>query len=132
MKSYKKWSAEFRKASLKHTQRAQKMGWIKYPKQCNRCGQTEGIIHTHNEDYDVTFYTLEDVFNRFPISIEPHEIEKLKSVLEPLCWRCHMMHHSKRRNPKAVEGYFQQVQNGRQWPPVYRHDFAILRKDHNV
>ncbi len=132
MRKYKKWSAEFRKASLKHTQKAQKMGWIEYPKKCNRCGQTEGIIHTHNEDYDVTFYTLEEVFNRFPISIEPHEIEKLRSVLEPLCWRCHMMHHSIHRNKKAVEGYFQQVQNGRQWPPVYRHDFAILRKDHNV
>ena len=132
MKNYKKWSAQFRQASLKLTNKAKAMGWIPQPKTCNRCAQDKGIIHLHNEDYDVTFYTLEEVFNRFPVEITADEMQKVNSVLEPLCWRCHMMHHSKGRNPKAVEGYFKQVANGRQWPPVYRHDFAILKKDHNV
>jgi len=132
MNSYKKWSADFRRRSLKYTQQAQKMGWIPYPKKCNRCGQVHGIIHTHNEDYDVTFYTLDEVFNRFPISITSEELERLNMVLEPLCWRCHMMHHSKRRAPKAVKQYFQDVASGKQFPPVYKHDFNILKRDHNV
>jgi len=132
MKSYKGWSPEFRKASLKLTNKAKKMGWIPEPKECRRCGQDKGILHLHNEDYDVTFYTLEEVFNRFPISITQEEINKLNHVLEPICWRCHMMHHSKSRNPKAVELYFQEVNAGKQWPPVYRHDFTILNRDHGL
>ena len=132
MKQYKKWSAEFRRKSLKHTQRAQKLGWIPYPKQCNRCGQEKGIIHTHNEDYDVTFYTLEEVFSKQPIQITEQQLNNVNSVLEALCWRCHMMHHSVRRNPQAVKTYFQEVAFGKQYPPVYRHDFTILKKDHNV
>ncbi len=132
MKDYKKWSAEFRKESLKLTNKAKKMGWIQDPKECNRCKQDKGILHLHNEDYDVTYYTLRDVFNRFPIEISTKEIKKLEEVLEPLCWRCHMMHHSVRRNKQAVEGYFEEVKNGKQYPPVYRHDFTILNRDHNV
>ena len=31
------------------------------------------------------------------------DFSKVNSVLESLCWRCHMMHHSLRRNKKAVE-----------------------------
>lgn len=132
MKNYKEWTGEFRKQSLKLTKAARKYGWIQDPKECNRCGQTEGILHLHNEDYDVTYYTLKDAFDRFPVSITDEEHQKLNEVLEPLCWRCHMMHHSKSRNPQAVEQYFQDVEAGKQWPPVYRHDFDILKRDHNV
>jgi hypothetical protein len=128
MNNYKSWSGDFRKKSLKLTQRAQRLGWIPYPKKCNRCGQTQGIIHTHNEDYDVTYYTLQRAFDRFPISITPEELQKLNSVLEPLCWTCHMMHHSKHRNASAVERYENAVKNGHQYPPVYKHNFGILRK----
>lgn len=54
MKDYKGWSGEFRSASLRLTNAAKKEGWIQDPKKCNRCGQEEGILHLHNEDYDVT------------------------------------------------------------------------------
>lgn len=132
MKSYKGWSPDFRKASLKLTNKAKKMGWIPEPRQCRRCGQGKGILHLHNEDYDVTFYTLTEVFDRFPVSITSEEIAKLNEVLEPICWRCHMMHHSRGRNAKAVELYFQEVAGGKQYPPVYRHDFTILNRDHGL
>ena len=69
MKHYKGWSPERRKASLKLTNKAKKMGWIPQPKICRRCGQDKGILHLHNEDYDVTYYTLRDVFNSFPVTI---------------------------------------------------------------
>lgn len=132
MKHYKGWSPEFRKESLKLTNRAKTMGWIQNPCKCRRCGQEKGILQLHNEDYDVTYYTLREVFNRFPIEITQEEIDKLEVVLEPLCWRCHMMHHSVGRNRQAVEQYFEEVANGKQYPPVFRHDFEILKRDHNV
>ncbi len=132
MRNYKGWSGDFRKESLKLTNAAKKMGWIENPSKCNRCGQTEGILHLHNEDYDITYYTLKEVFNRFPISITVEEQEKVNSVLEQICWRCHMMHHSVRRNKQAVEKYFVEIKNGKKYPPVYRHDFTILKRDHNV
>jgi len=132
MRNYKGWSGDFRKESLKLTNAAKKMGWIENPSKCNRCGQTEGILHLHNEDYDVTYYTLKEVFNRFPISITVEEQEKVNSVLEQICWRCHMLHHSVRRNKQAVEKYFEEIKNGKKYPPVYKHDFTILKRDHNV
>ena len=73
MKDYKGWSSNFRSASLKLTNRAKKEGWIQNPIKCNRCGQTEGILQLHNEDYDITFYTLEKVFNRSPLTITKEE-----------------------------------------------------------
>jgi hypothetical protein len=132
MKTYKKWSPEFRKASLKLTNKAKKLGWIPQPKVCRRCGQDKGILHLHNEDYDVTYYTLTEVFNRFPVEITQEEIDKINEALEPICWRCHMMHHSVRRNKVAVENYFKEIKAGKRYPPVFRHDFTILKRDHNV
>tara|TARA_B100001059_G_scaffold160612_1_gene160161 strand:+ start:3570 stop:3968 length:399 start_codon:yes stop_codon:yes gene_type:complete len=132
MRSYKKWTPEFRKQSLKLTNKAKKMGWIPQPTKCKICHQTKGIIHLHNEDYDATYYTLKEVFDRFPIEITRAEMQKVNDALVQLCWRCHMMHHSKHRNPTAVEEYFLEVLNGKQYPPVFRHDFTILNRDHNV
>jgi hypothetical protein len=43
-----------------------------------------------------------------------------------------MMHHSVRRNKQAVEQYFKEIKNGKRYPPVYKHDFGILKRDHNV
>ena len=128
MRNYKQWTAEFRKQSLKYTNRAKKMGWIQNPKCCNRCGQTEGILHLHNEDYDATYYTLHEAFQRFPIQITKEEHKIINDALEEICWRCHMMHHSKHRRPQAVENYFKEIAAGKQYPPVYKHDFSILNQ----
>jgi hypothetical protein len=132
MKDYKGWDSNFRSASLKLTNRAKEKGWIQNPTKCNRCGQTEGILHLHNEDYDITFYTLEKVFNRSPLTITKEEIDNVNSVLEELCWRCHMMHHSIRRNKQSVDKYFEEIKAGKRYPPVYKHDFSVLKRDHNV
>jgi hypothetical protein len=72
------------------------------------------------------------VFDRFPVTITKEEKDKVNSVLEQICWRCHMLHHSVRRNKQAVEKYFEEIKNGKQYPPVYKHDFTILKRDHNV
>jgi len=132
MRTYKNWTGKFRLESLKLTNKAKAQGWIPEPKECRRCKQNKGIIHLHNEDYDVTYYTLREVFDRFPISITAKEIEAVNLVLEPLCWRCHMMHHSIRRNKNAVTQYFKEIKDGKQYPPIFKHDFTILKRDHNV
>lgn len=105
MKSYKGWTPAQRRESLKKTKEAIKNGEIPPPTKCNRCGQTEGIIQYHNEDYS-------------------HPTK----YLEQLCWTCHMMHHSKRRTPISVVMYFDNVAEGMVPDPVYRHDFAQLDK----
>ena len=43
-----------------------------------------------------------------------------------------MMHHSVRRNKQAVEKYFDEVKGGKIYTPVYKQDFTILKRDHDV
>lgn len=109
MKSYKGWTAAQRSASLRKTKAAIEAGEIPPPTKCNRCGQTQGIIHYHNHDYS-------------------HPTEHL----EALCWRCHMVHHSKRRAPYACIDYWEAIAQGERWQPVFAHDWSILKKDHGI
>ena len=109
MKSYKGWSAAQRGASYKKTKEAIERGEIPPPTKCNRCGQTQGIIQYHNHDYS-------------------HPTK----YLEMLCWRCHMILHSIRRAPYAVNDYWSEMFQGKQYPPVYRHDFGILKREHKI
>jgi len=132
MRQYKKWSPEFRQKSLNLTNRAKTRGWIQEPKECRRCKQTEGILHLHNEDYDVTVNILTDVFARpRPVPTE-EEKAQLAEVLEPICWRCHMIHHSEHRAPEQVAKYKAEIEAGKQYPPVYKHNFWILKKEHDI
>lgn len=103
------WSPAERMASLKKTKEAIAKGIIPPATKCNRCGQTRGIIQYHNHDYS-----------------SPTEF------LEALCWRCHMMFHSVRFAREQVDRYFSAVESGKQWPPVYKHDFGTLARDHGV
>lgn len=129
MNNYKGWTGEQRELSLKLTNRAKKLGLLEQPHKCKFCGQEKGILHTHNENYGVTLELVPKMLNG---TATKEEIEKVKSVLWPICWRCHMIWHSKRRAPKQVEKYFEEVKNGKQYPPVYKHDFEILRREHNI
>ena len=109
MKTYKKWSPAERMVSFKKTMAAIEAGIIPKPHTCNRCGQTKGIIQYHNEDYS----------------------DPIK-YLEMLCWRCHIIHHSVRRNPEAVRLYFEEVKSGKIFPPVFKHNFDILKQEHGI
>lgn len=74
---------------------------------CSRCGQTEGIIMYHSEDYTP---------------------ERIVAQVVPLCWRCHMMLHCRFRHPKSWEKYAAEVAAGTRYPPVYRHSWPILNQ----
>ena len=111
MKNYKIWSEKERRQSLIKTKAAIATGAIPKAEElgCEWCGQKEGIIDYHNENYS-------------------HPTKYLKA----LCWRCHMIHHSMYRNPEAFKKYFQRVAEGEQDPPVYKRDFNILREDYGI
>jgi len=133
MRSYKKWSKEDRQKSLRLTNRAKSLGLLKPKSKCQRCGQDKGIIHWHNENYDITLSILGNAFDIEKRDyLTDDEVEMCETALETLCWRCHMMHHSIYRAPEQVRKYFEEIQNGKQYPPVYKHDFGILRREHNV
>ena len=90
-------------ASLKLTKAAIASGEIPKPHKCNRCGQTQGIIDYHNEDYS-------------------HPTK----FLEQLCFVCHMIHHSERRNPVGRKNYFAYVAFGYQHPPTFNRNIHII------
>ena len=132
---YKHWDKAYRNRSYEMVKKAEALGWIKPRCKCNRCPQTEGIIHLHCENYDVTTEVLTVALARKPKpSITPEEKEQINSndVLEVLCWRCHMMHHSANRAPEAHKKYFDEVAAGKVFPPVLKHNFAVLSTDHGV
>jgi hypothetical protein len=109
MANYKGWTDEERRSSMRETNKAIKKGVIPPPNKCNRCKQTKGIIHYHNHDYS----------------------DPIK-YLEMLCWRCHMIHHSRWRSPQKCIDYWEQILQGKQFPPVFKHDFKILETDHGI
>lgn len=78
---------------------------------CVLCGQDKGIRHYHCEDYS-------------PSNILNDAI--------CLCWRCHMIVHSRFRCPNQYENYLAAVKSGQTFEPVYYHDFSILLRDHNI
>ena len=43
-----------------------------------------------------------------------------------------MMHHSVKRNASAVEKYFHEIKEGKIYPPIYKHDFDVLKRDHDI
>jgi hypothetical protein len=103
------WTPAERTRSLALTKRAIAEGLIPPATRCARCGQDRGIVQYHNHDYS-----------------DPVKF------LEALCWRCHMVHHSRHIAPKACTRYEDEVKGGKRYPPVFRHNFAILCRDHGI
>lgn len=125
MNSYKNWTPEQRSASLRLTNKAKEMGLIEEPKKCRICGQTEGILHLHNEDYDATLELTPKMING---TATQEEIEKVRNALVPICWRCHMMLHKRFKHPRSFNEYMIDTMIlHKRFPAVYRpNDWAAL------
>ena len=108
MKSYKGFSGVQRMASYKLTMRSVEEGLVPVAVKCNRCGQTEGTLQYHNEDYDQYL----DV--------------------EPICLRCHLVHHSEHRAPVACAKYWSTIKEGKMWEPLRGNPFVGLQRDHGI
>jgi len=133
VKQYKKWTGKQRSQSYAWTMKAIKDGIItgKQTKVCERCSQDKGIIMLHNEDYDVTLTILGNHYEQgYPVTDE-HK-DAMNEVLWEMCWRCHMVLHSIHRAPEACRKYWVEINSGKQYPPVFKHDFNILRVDHGI
>ena len=100
MNPYKQWSEAFRQKSLRLTNKARALGWLVVTSSCRFCGSQKGI-HFHNEDYDVTYNTLKEVFSRKPVVIHADELEAVRAVLIPVCRKCHLQIHKKEREEAA-------------------------------
>ena len=78
---------------------------------CSVCGQDKGIRHYHCEDYS-------------PANI--------LSDARCMCWRCHMILHSRFRYPNEAKKYFEEVKACKRYRPVYRNNFDILKNEHGM
>ena len=78
--------------------------------ECDSCGQTEGLLFHHCEDYG-----------------EPYGAHIWKF---PLCYRCHIMLHCRFFAGDAFLGYTKLVEAGYQFSPMFKMDFGALKRDH--
>lgn len=100
-------------------QRIRALHWLKNeyaagrrvrPTVCDACGQTEGIVEAHSEDYS-----------------EPHgdHIGKFG-----LCYTCHMMLHCSFKAPAAWARYRAAIANGATFEPFLTRNFYRLTALH--
>jgi hypothetical protein len=73
------------------------------PGECDACGQTEGLIERHSEDYSAPFG---DHIGR-----------------HGLCYTCHMMVHCRVRSPEAWRPYRDAVRAGAVFKPFHGRAF---------
>lgn len=105
---YKRWTDEQRNTSYYRSKQIIASGLFPAkPSVCEICGQTKGILEWHNENYD----------------------DPIK-YLAGLCYRCHMAIHVEYRAPEAVDKYLDLIAQGFRFMPVYKRNFAIVRRDH--
>jgi hypothetical protein len=85
-------------------------GELVRPHTCMACGQTQGCIDYHAEDYGYPW--------------GPHLWQF------QLCYKCHMMVHCARRNPQPVGDYRAIVANGGRFAPTRYRDFMTVLRTH--
>ena len=94
MKDYNGFSGKQRDRAQRWLNKEWSTDRLARPSECMACGQTEGIIDAHAEDYSEPF--------RASVTDEYH-----------LCKRCHYMVHARSRNPKAWREYRAKIETSR-------------------
>ncbi len=80
------------------------------PTQCDVCGQTQGVIEPHSEDYSEPFG---DNIGRWG-----------------LCYRCHMMLHCRFRNPEGFRFYCETLAKGLRFGALLTRNFPAVLGQH--
>ncbi|HLK60325.1 MAG TPA: hypothetical protein VKU00_27435 [Chthonomonadaceae bacterium] len=106
MKSYNGFSPAQRTRALAWLKKEYEAGRRQPPTVCQACGQTEGIIEAHSEDYSEPYGDHIGAYS--------------------FCYTCHMMLHCRFRNPQAWERYKEAIRRGVRYRPVYRRDFNAI------
>lgn len=101
------------------TQRMKALRWLKVeyaagrrhpPVRCDVCGQTDGHIEAHSEDYSEPFG---DNIGRWG-----------------LCYRCHMILHCRFRSPEAFRQYQEILASGKRFVAVRSRAWGAFAKQH--
>jgi hypothetical protein len=83
------------------------------PTKCCACGQDEGIMDAHAEDYS-----------------EPFQAGKTDAF--HLCFRCHMMVHCRHRNKLGWINYKQAIKSGTVFAPFFRRDWDTFKNQMEI
>lgn len=94
LSSYNGFPGKMREASLRRVHKLWDSGEVPRPEKCDACGQTEGTIHGHSEDYSDDHVHL------------------------PLCITCHLILHMRFQMPALWDDYRRQVRLGYQGVPL--------------
>lgn len=97
--SYNGFSGEYRLKIGRFQEAEFAAGRAKRPTKCLACGQTEGRIIAHLEDYD----------------------DPIQGIMG-LCNRCHLMVHCRFRAPEMWDGYRAAIRAGIRYRPAYSWD----------
>ena len=107
MNSYNGFSPQQRTAAQKWLNKAWAAGTLPRPSKCHGCGQTDGPIDAHAEDYSTPFGPHLQAFE--------------------LCYLCHIMLHCRFRSPGAWNRYRDVIRAGRRYRPQGRNFNAVKR-----
>lgn len=102
LSNYNGFTGKEREASLRRVHKLWKSGEVPIPTTCAACGQTEGAIHGHSEDY-----SNDDVHL-------------------PICITCHLILHMRWQMPRLWELYKQAVRHGFRGVPLEQNN-ALYR-----
>lgn len=108
MNSYNGFSPETRNRAQNWLRKQWQSGALDKPARCCACGQDQGIIHAHAEDYSEPF--------RAGVTDEYH-----------LCFVCHMMVHCRFKNRRAWKRYCDAVARGLRSAPTYANNFYAFK-----
>jgi hypothetical protein len=96
--SYNGFGPKIRDDSFRWMKEEIAAGRVEPPSQCSACGETDGHLDYHTEDYSLPF--------------GPHV------YAYPLCFRCHMMLHIRYRRRKDWLRYVEQLEAGAVYVPL--------------
>jgi len=102
MKEYNGFSGQKRTEVQNWLKAEVKAGRVQWPTVCEACGQTEGVIDAHHEDYNN------------PLGFVG------------LCYVCHTMLHSRSKNPLAWGRYKAVIRTGVRYSAAMKRDFGII------
>ena len=110
MKSYNGFSAAQRNKAQAWLNGQWRSGKLAKPSVCHACGQTQGVIDAHAEDYS-----------------EPFAAGKTDQY--HLCFQCHMMVHCRFHHLEKWRWYKEAVADGMTFEPYFKRDFGRFARD---
>lgn len=108
MKAYNTFSAEQRNAAQRWLNQQWASGALTKPFKCDVCGQDEGIIDAHAEDYSTPFGEHTDRYH--------------------LCFICHMVLHCRATNKRMWAEYQDRVESGMRYSAFHKRDWPSFQR----